>query len=104
MTSNTRSRLTPDRRRQQILNAALKCAEYKGLSNMTREDVAQWAFVAPATVGHYFAMEELRIAVVELAVEVHCLRVVRDGLFMGYDAAVNAPESLRQKAIATIAG
>lgn len=102
--TNIRSRLEPNQRKQQILNAALKWAEYAGLSNITREDVARAAFVAPSTVTVYFTMEELRTAVVKMAVKVECLSVIKDGLFLGYNAAIDAPEELKNKAIVTVKG
>lgn len=53
-------RLSPDARRQQILDAALDLADAEGFDRLTARDIAGKIGAAPALVHHYFAtMEEL---------------------------------------------
>jgi AcrR family transcriptional regulator len=53
-------RLSPDARRQQILDAALDLADAHGFDRLTAREVATKISAAPALVHHYFAsMDEL---------------------------------------------
>lgn len=63
-------RLTPKKRREVILDAAVLLAKTQGYRNITREDVAKAAEISQGLVNVYFkSMADLRAAVLHEAVE-----------------------------------
>jgi len=100
MTADTRRiRLHPDKRRADILEAALTLADRDGWLTLTRDNVAQAAGVSPGLVSFYFvAFDLLRAEVMQTAVERGVLRVVAEGIAARQSDALAAPLELRQAA------
>lgn len=99
---NARKRLTPDATRDEIIAAAGRLALKVGLSNITRDGVAEEAERSQGLVSHHFDMEALKVAVVEEAVTHGNAELVAEALCMrdgeAKAATRDAPESLLKKA------
>lgn len=94
-----RRRLTRDASKREIIIAAGHLALRVGLQNITRDAVANEAGRAAGTVSKYFTIEELRDAVLIVAIEENNPLVLATG--MGYPVharIASAPESLLKKA------
>lgn len=86
-----------------IIAAALRAAVNWGWSTMTRGDIAQEAECSEALVSHYLGtMDEAREAVMRAAVECEVPRVVAAGLSARHPVALDAPDSLKKQAAATL--
>lgn len=97
--TTTRIRLHPDKRRADILEAALDLATRDGWLTLTRDNVAQAAGVSPGLVSWYFlATDLLRAEVMQTAVEREVLSVVAEGIAARHANALAAPVELRQAA------
>lgn len=82
-----------------ILKTAAALAARQGFLNITREQIAAKAEVAPASISYHFkSMTKLRDAIMAHAVEKGILEVIGQGLAARHRAAVAAPVALRQKA------
>jgi AcrR family transcriptional regulator len=101
--SNTRTRLAPVDRKEQLLAVALTEARKIGYSRVTLQIVAQAASCAPSTVSHYFGtMTQLRRAMMRAAIKREVLEVIAQGLVDRNPQALAAPESLRASALQTL--
>ena len=98
-------RYTPADRKAAILSAAVALAELEGYGVVTLMRVATAANVSYALVSHNWqGADQLRTAVMEEAVRCRVLRVVAEGLAHRHPAAIAAPASLKQAAVATLTG
>ena len=98
-----RKRLDPEDRKASILEAAVKVAQSEGFHNLTRDGVARAARVSPGLVTRYFyAVSELRRAVMTVAVERRLLPLVAQGIVMRHAVALEAPEEVRQQALVSL--
>lgn len=97
-------RKAPADRQQEILDAALQCAERTGALAMTREQVAARAGVSPGLVSHYWAtMAQLKRDVFRAAVKRGApLKVIAEGLAARNSACCKAPEELRKRALGSL--
>lgn len=99
---NARKRLTPDATRDEIVAAAGRLALRVGLSNITRDGVAQEADRSQGLISHHFTIDDLRVAVVEQAVAHNNAELVAEALCMrdgeAKAATRDAPEALLKKA------
>ncbi len=87
-----------------ILRAAVEEAQETGLNSLTRDAVATRANVAQGTVNNaYGTIADLRAAVLEHAVTHEVLPLIAQGLAAGSPIAKNAPESLKTRALASLA-
>ena len=101
MTETKTKRLTPSDRRAEILGAALSASETHGVTNITRDQVANAAGCSAALVTTYFgSMERLRTAIVREAIKVPNLPVLAQALVARYHVAAKAPDALKKKALA----
>lgn len=90
-------------RSRKVLNAACDIAESEGISRVTRGRVADVAGVSDATVSNAFGtMAGLRRALMWEARKRPLLKVLAQGLALGDDIARDAPDDLKQAALATI--
>lgn len=99
-------RLHPDERKEQILTAALKVAARPGgWSKLTRDAVAKEANCAEGLPSKYFGtMVDFRRAVMRAAIRSEALPVIAQGLAAGDKVAKKADETLKRKALASLAG
>lgn len=89
-----------------ILNAAVSLARTKGLRGFSRDEVAEAAEVASATVSYHFGeMDALRKAVVSAAIEREVLPVLADARAdrNSADLYKGMPAELKNKVAAYIA-
>lgn len=102
----TKRRLPPNDRKYQILTAALAVAARPGgWSKLTRDAVAREAQCADGLVSKYFGtMTQMRRTVMRSAVLTENLAIVAQGLATGDPHAQKADESLKRKALETLAG
>lgn len=98
-------RLHPDNRKEQILDAAVKVAGRPGgWSKLTREAVAREAECADALVSKYFGtMLTFRRTIMRAAIVRADLSVIAQGIAAGDKYAQKADESLKRKALETLA-
>lgn len=92
-------------RQADIINAAIDCAlhEGTGVRRIKREDVAARAGVSPALVNvHFSTMDQLRRATYRAAVKREVLPLIAQGIAERHPACVNAPESLRARALKSL--
>lgn len=90
-----------ENRTRTVLEAAMRLASAQGMAAVTRPRIADEAGVAVGTVSNaYGSMDALRDAVMATAVEREILPVVLYGVVNRHPAALAAPESLRQRALA----
>jgi AcrR family transcriptional regulator len=88
-----------------ILGAAMQVANLKGLTNVTRNDIADRLEIATGSVSyHYGDMRKLRTAMVERAVESQNLKIVGQAIAIKHPIAMKAPEALRVRAVRVLAG
>ena len=102
----TKKRLLPDDRKLEILNAAIKVAgQPGGWAKLTREAVAREAQCAEGLISKYFGtMVAFRRAIMRAAIVAEELGVIAQGLAAGDKCAQKADESLKRKALETLAG
>lgn len=102
----TKKRQKPDDRKYQILTAALAVAERPGgFSKLTRESVAKEVGCAEALISRYFGtMIAFRRTVMRSAILTENLSIIAQGLAHGDSHAQKADESLKRKALETLAG
>lgn len=102
----TKKRQKPDDRKYQILTAALAVAERPGgFSKLTRESVAKEVGCAEALISRYFGtMITFRRTVMRSAILTENLSIIAQGLAHGDSHALKADESLKRKALETLAG
>jgi AcrR family transcriptional regulator len=97
------TRLAPNDRKKEILDAAVKLARHKGYTNVTRDDVARGANCSAALVSRYFStMTKLRHSVMRAAVHGAVYEVIAQGLACKDRQAMKAPAALKQQALATL--
>lgn len=102
--TTVRTRMTPDARTAEILDAAVKLAKRIGFRKLTRDGVAKAAKVSTGLVStHFGGIEKLRDEVMRVAVNDEILPIVADGLFSGNRIARRAPSALRQRAVQSLA-
>ena len=98
MSNNTRTRLTPDQRQLQILNAAIKIALDKGVYNFSIANVSRAIEdCSKATIKHYFNMESLRTAVIVKAMQDGHDSIVAQAITMNHDAVSKLTTGQRRK-------
>lgn len=99
-------RLHPDNRKEQIIDAAVKVAgQPGGWSKLTRDAVAREAKCADGLVSKYFGtMISFRRSIMRAAIVAENLAVIAQGLAAGDKCAQKADESLKRKALETLAG
>ena len=102
----TKKRLQPDDRKQQILTAAIRVAARPGgWAKLTRDAVAKEAGCAEGLPSKYFGtMISFRRAIMRAAIGAENLAVIAQGLAAGDKCAQKADESLKRKALETLAG
>lgn len=99
MTTN----LSPDKRKELILAAALKLAVRHGYTNLTRAQVSEAAGVSHALLSHHFgAMPDFRKALMKYAIDQQNAVVVGQGLLVRDKIARKAPAELLQRIASTL--
>lgn len=94
-----------DKRKQQILTAAVTEARQHGYRNVTREAIAQRAGCAAGLVSHYFGtMVDLKRAIMSEAIRTRELRIVAQGIADGHPKAKRAPDDLKLEALKYLMG
>lgn len=100
-----RQRLKPKDRKLQILDAMLDEAEVTGYARITRESIALRAACSPNLVSNYFdTMPQLRRTLMRNAVKQERLKIIAEGIVLRDKHALEAPEELRQRALAAAGG
>ena len=93
----------PGIRRAQLLSVAVDLAKTKGYGHITRGDVAEAAGVSMGLISRYFGtMEELRDAVMVMAIEQKVSEIIVQGLAANDPTAQNAPKAVKAAAVKTL--
>jgi len=101
MTKQTK--LPPNVRITQILQAALVVASKVGYARLTRADIAERAAVPASLISYHLGtMPALRRQIMREAVRVGCLPVIAQGLAIRDRHALKAPADLRARAVASL--
>lgn len=101
--TTTRTRQTGPDRKANILQAAIRLAERDGFVALSRDNVAREAKVSGGLVLYFwFAMDELKKAVVQHAIATEHLPILVQSMAMGNPVALAAPRKLRQAAAKTL--
>jgi len=97
-------RLHPDKRKEQIIDAAVKVAgQPGGWAKLTREAVAREAQCAEGLISKYFGtMITFRRTIMRHAIKAANLSVVAQGLAAGDSYAKKADADLKARALATL--
>ena len=104
-TSVTKTRVSPELRREHILESAVSVARKYGYRKITRSLIAEEAGVSSALVNRYFnTMNQIRQAVMRRAVQLEIPEIVAQGLADRDAQALKAPEGLKRRALETLAG
>ena len=97
--SNGRRRMEPDKRREELLKAALKLAHCGGFKQVMQKDIAQATGCSPALVAKYFGERSLLPGIImAAAIKYEDVEVLLQGLSVGDITARGAPEELRNAA------
>lgn len=92
-------------RRSQILDKAIELATTVGFGVLSRDKLAAALDCAPGTVSHHFGtMPQFRRALMRHAIQIKNLAVLAQGLAVKDTHALKAPEILKKKALASLAG
>jgi AcrR family transcriptional regulator len=98
-----RTRIDPEQRKQQILEAALALAADQGYTKVRWSDVAQHLGISRALVMHYFkTMSQLQTAIMRAAVKKKNLKIIAQGLALDDRHARRADPALQKKAAASV--
>ena len=93
----------PDKRRNDILDSALKLAEENHYNDITRDAIADHAGVSVGLVTHYFGtMPKLKRDVMRAAVRIESLPVIAQGLAARDPHALKASSDLKQRALVSL--
>lgn len=96
-------RMKPEVRKQDILERALTLAGRHGYLQITRKQIVDAVGVSGPVLNHHFGtMTQFRRQLMRFAIAQNCLAVVAQGLAAGDPQARKAPESLRQRAAASL--
>ena len=103
--TDTRLRLAPDVRAEEVLRVALDLAVKYDPDHITRAMIAAGAGVSPGTVSKYMGtMQQCREKLVEEAIKRQIVPLVAWGIFKRYRAARKVRGDLREKAEAYMKG
>ena len=96
-------RQSPDVRKQDILEAAARCANSKNYAQLTQSEIAREANISPGTIHYHFTdLQKFKEKLMEWAVETQQLTIIGQGLAIGDPIAKEAPESVRAAAAAQL--
>lgn len=97
------TRMKPEARKAEILDAAVKAAKKCGFVAVRQKDIAEAAECGFGTVTLYFkTMTQMRRAIMRAAVERGELKIIAQGLGVGHPEARKASEDVKQKALALL--
>jgi len=92
-------------RKKQIMTHAIELSRKIGYMNVRRDGLAKNAGVANGLVSvHWSTMTQLKKAIMREAIQLEDLVIIGQGLAMKDKHALKAPEELRDRAIAQLAG
>lgn len=95
----------PKRRLDELTTVAMVLAQRRGYLAVTREMIAEHAKVSPALVSHYLGtMKNLRRTMVRKAIDEPVLSVLAQAIAARDTHAMRAPDELRKRALASLAG
>lgn len=98
------ARMTPADRKAAILDAAVAAAKKHGFARLRLVHIAEQAECSNAlVVSHYGTMAQMRRAVMRAAVKQEILPIIAEGIATRDPVACKAPDSLKEKALATLA-
>lgn len=96
-------RLKPADRRKQLIETALKLAEGRDYTRITRDEIAAEAGVVGSVIHHQFGtMAKLRREIMRAAVAEERLAVICQGIATGDRQALEAPAELRLRALQSL--
>ncbi len=96
-------RMTADKRRDQILDAALEMVSQDGIQNLRRQELTEHLGISKNLINHHFGdMDALREEIVRLAVERRHLRVIGFAIAAGYATALDADDDLKEAALQSL--
>lgn len=89
--------------KQLIIETAYHITKREGFAALTRDGVADEAGIARGAINHQFGtMDELRDAVMQLAIEDGELPIIAHGLSIGHPVARTAPDDIKRQALNTL--
>jgi AcrR family transcriptional regulator len=97
-------RSDPEKRKEQILQAAIELAEKSRYNIITRREVAKAADVSPALINHYFNyIRNLRYEVLERACKTRRLKIIAQAVVDGDSLVfVLTDNALRKKSLKAV--
>lgn len=99
-----KSRVSPELRKDHILNTAINMSKVGSYDTITRDKIAESAGVSMGLVTRYFGtMKQLRVAVMRRAVKRGILEIIAQGLAKGDPQAKKASPELKAKSAALLA-
>jgi AcrR family transcriptional regulator len=91
-------RLSPDERKKQIVDAAIKLAEKKGLYSFSIREIINTIEISHQLVYYYFAnIEILRVAVIKESIKRENLKIISQAMVGKKRRGVKIPDYLRKK-------
>ena len=97
------TRLKPNVRKGQILDAAVAVAFLYGFNKFKRRDVATYAQVSPGLVTKYFSnMFKLKKAIMREAINRPNLKIVAEGIVTKDKTALRAPKEIKIAALQSV--
>lgn len=94
---NPRTRLEPETRKQQILEAAVNISIEKGYRQLTRRAIANKLSCSSTLINHYFGdIENLREIVFKIAIEKEIIPILVNGYCIGNQ---KIPPALKDRVI-----
>ncbi len=92
-------------RKSQILDGGLKAADPKGYRQITQKDIAAECGMSTGSITyHFYNMDNFRKELMEHAIKQKNLIVIGQGIAAQDPLALAAPETLRNNALAALAG
>lgn len=96
--SKRASRISPSKRKTQILKAAVSLSKSLGYKSITRDAVAKKAGIASSLIAFYFPkMTDLKNAVLETAIEKSILEIIAQALSVNDETALKLSSTVKNK-------
>lgn len=93
-------RTAPDKRRELILDAAIKLSVEIGYNKLTRDAIAERAKVSSALVSAYFSrMHTIKTAVMQAAIEREIVEIIAQGMTLNDPHALKIKNTTKQKVL-----
>lgn len=97
-------RTSPEIRREQILEAAIKLSIKFGYTKITRDKIAEATKTASSLIAKYYPrMQDVKNAVMEAAIKREVVEIIAQGLTLNDPRALKINKSIKRKVMSYIA-